>query len=43
MRKINQLTLALLVASLLIWTGCASSKIVISNYVGTWNYNIETP
>jgi hypothetical protein len=28
---------------MLVWTGCASTKNVIPNYLGTWTYSLDTP
>jgi hypothetical protein len=27
----------------LVWTGCATTKVTTPNYVGRWNYDLDTP
>lgn len=27
----------------LVWTGCATTKVTTPNYIGRWNYDLDTP
>ena len=28
---------------MMVWTGCATTKVTTPNYVGRWNYELDTP
>ena len=43
MKTIRIFNLILTPLIIILWTGCATTKVTTPNYIGRWNYELDTP